>query len=323
MIEAVSGHAWFISGSAGSFEHGALFTEDLLADWNGDWGITGASLKRPDQRNRLTSQDCLYTAVESGPNYRQARIVGCLLNVLVGPENPAALLDRLSERETAIVPAEAPGDLSLVEQLTGLHDAAPVMHEPFRQWVLEDRFVNGIRPPWEHAGVQFVSDVASFEAILIYIAAIGTYAAGRMFCDTLAVGPRQPGGLRSLAAVVRIAKGTVRRLNSPQLIQRPRMSLSGSAAPRDRRPWQKMCRRFGVSADRRVDVVGRRRCRFCRASSNRSALVHSGLQGCGPSQLSLGPRARTSNSKPHYPGTLFAYSVVCWMSLATRPVQPV
>jgi fructuronate reductase len=30
-------------------------------------------------------------------------IVGCLLNVLVGPENPAALLDRLSDRETAVV----------------------------------------------------------------------------------------------------------------------------------------------------------------------------------------------------------------------------
>jgi fructuronate reductase len=249
--------------------HGALFTEDVLADQDGDWGIIGASLKRPDQRDRLTPQDCLYTTVENGRNDGKARIVGCLLNVLVGPENPAALLDRLSDRETAIVtltvtekgyhhdpasgrlnadhpeirhdlehpdapqsavglitaalarrkaagfppftvatcdnlpsngvllaglvhefallrddklaawiertvpfpssmvdrivPAQAQGDLSLIEQLTGLHDAAPVMHEPFRQWVLEDRFVDGVRPPWERAGVQFVSDVAPFE----------------------------------------------------------------------------------------------------------------------------------------------------------------
>jgi fructuronate reductase len=241
----------------------------VLADRGGDWGIIGASLKRPDQRNRLVAQDCLYTTVENGPNGQKARIVGCLLNVLVGPENPPALLDRLSDRETTIVtltvtekgychdpasgrlnadspeirhdlehadapqsavglitaalarrkaaglppftvatcdnlpsngvllaglvrefaslrddklatwiertvpfpssmvdrivPAEAQGDLSLVEQLTGLHDAAPVMHEPFRQWVLEDRFVDDVRPPWEHAGVQFVSDVAPFE----------------------------------------------------------------------------------------------------------------------------------------------------------------
>jgi len=62
-----------------------------------------------------------------------------------------------------IVPAEAPGDLSLIEQLTGLQDAAPVMHEPFRQWALEDRFIDGVRPPWERAGVQFVADIAPFE----------------------------------------------------------------------------------------------------------------------------------------------------------------
>src|ERR1700674_899732 len=32
--------------------HGALFTEDVLVDGGGDWGIIGASLKRPEQRNR-------------------------------------------------------------------------------------------------------------------------------------------------------------------------------------------------------------------------------------------------------------------------------
>jgi fructuronate reductase len=249
--------------------HGALFTEDVLADLDGDWGIIGASLKRPDQRNHLKPQDCLYTTVENGPNGQKARIVGCLLDILVGPENPGALLDRLSDRNTAvvtltvtekgychdpasgrlnadhpeirhdvehpdapqsavglitaalarrkgaglppftvvtcdnlphngvlleglvhefaslrdeklaawvertvpfpssmvdrIVPAQAEADLSLIEQLTGLHDAAPVMHEPFRQWVLEDRFVDRVRPRWEGAGVQFVSNVAPYE----------------------------------------------------------------------------------------------------------------------------------------------------------------
>jgi fructuronate reductase len=83
--------------------HGALFTEDALDAHGGDWGIVGASLKRPDQRNRLTPQGCLYTTVENGPNGQKARIVGCLLNVLVGPENPASLLNQLSDRETAIV----------------------------------------------------------------------------------------------------------------------------------------------------------------------------------------------------------------------------
>jgi len=64
-----------------------LFTEDVLVDGGGDWGIIGASLKRPEQRNRLVPQDYLYTTVENAPNGQKARIVGCLLNVLVGPEN--------------------------------------------------------------------------------------------------------------------------------------------------------------------------------------------------------------------------------------------
>ena len=249
--------------------HGALFTEDVLANEQSDWGITGVSLQRPDQRDRLAPQDCLYTSVENGRYGPEARIVGSILHVLVARDDPAVVIDRLADGNTSIVtltitekgyhhdpasghlnpehpeirhdldhpekpvsavglitaalarrmvaglppftvatcdnlpnngtllaglvrefaslrneklaswiertvpfpssmidrivPAQTPADIALVEQLTGLHDAAPVMHEPFRQWVLEDRFVDGVRPPWERAGTQFVSDVAPFE----------------------------------------------------------------------------------------------------------------------------------------------------------------
>ncbi|MGH6913572.1 MAG: mannitol dehydrogenase family protein, partial [Geminicoccales bacterium] len=44
----------------------------------------------------------------------------------------------------------------------GLCDAAPVVCEPFRQWVLEDAFA-GPRPPFERAGVELVADVAPYE----------------------------------------------------------------------------------------------------------------------------------------------------------------
>ena len=47
---------------------------------------------------------------------------------------------------------------------SGLHDAAPVMHEPFKQWAIEDRFAAG-RPAWERVGAQLVADVAPFEAM--------------------------------------------------------------------------------------------------------------------------------------------------------------
>jgi len=68
---------------------------------------------------------------------------------------PSTMVDR-------IVPATTPEDVALVEQRLGLHDAAPVMAEPFIQWVIEDRFA-GPRPAWEGEGLSFVSDVAPFE----------------------------------------------------------------------------------------------------------------------------------------------------------------
>ncbi|MEH3147397.1 MAG: mannitol dehydrogenase family protein [Methylobacterium frigidaeris] len=69
---------------------------------------------------------------------------------------PSTMVDR-------IVPALAEADLAAARRLTGLDDHAPVRHEPFRQWVIEDRFVDGGRPDWACAGAQFVADVAPFE----------------------------------------------------------------------------------------------------------------------------------------------------------------
>lgn len=69
---------------------------------------------------------------------------------------PATMVDR-------ITPATTDEDIKTVEQLTGFHDAAPVMHEPFRQWAVQDDFVNGDRPDLAAAGAQLVDDVAAFE----------------------------------------------------------------------------------------------------------------------------------------------------------------
>ncbi len=224
-------------------------------------------MQRPDQRDRLQPQDFLYTATEVSAAGRSTRVVGCLLDVLVAPENPLALVAHLADpatdivtltvtekgychdpatgrlklehpdiaadlatpqsprsavgylvaalerrraakqrpftvatcdnlqnngpllaglvREFAatrsrdladwigdnvrfpasmvdrIVPEPTPDDAAQVASACGLADAAPVVHEPFRQWVLQDQFA--VRPAWETAGVQFVSDVAPFE----------------------------------------------------------------------------------------------------------------------------------------------------------------
>jgi fructuronate reductase len=69
---------------------------------------------------------------------------------------PATMVDR-------IVPATTPEDIARVAALTGRQDAAPVVHEPFRQWVIEDDFVGGARPDLAAAGAQMVRDVAPYE----------------------------------------------------------------------------------------------------------------------------------------------------------------
>ena len=69
---------------------------------------------------------------------------------------PATMVDR-------IVPATGPGDIARVEQAAGWRDAAPVMCEPFSQWVIEDDFVGGARPDWGAAGAEMVADVTPYE----------------------------------------------------------------------------------------------------------------------------------------------------------------
>lgn len=64
-----------------------------------------------------------------------------------------------------IVPATGPQELELARSL-GLDDAAPVTHENFRQWVIEDDFCAG-RPDWDVAGATFCDDVHAFEAMKI------------------------------------------------------------------------------------------------------------------------------------------------------------
>ncbi|AOZ68443.1 mannitol dehydrogenase [Rhodobacter xanthinilyticus] len=66
-----------------------------------------------------------------------------------------------------IVPATGPAELALAARL-GIEDAAPVTHETFRQWVIEDDFCAG-RPDWDRAGATFSADVHAYEAMKIRI----------------------------------------------------------------------------------------------------------------------------------------------------------
>lgn len=249
--------------------HGAAYTDSVIAAGDTRWGIVGVSLKRPDQRDKLMPQDGLYTLVERDGGTLRARVIGSVVDVLVAPEHPEAVIARIANPEThivsltitekgychnpatgrldethpdivhdlaapvaprsaigflvaslarrrgtgakpftilccdnlphngklvrglvidfarrrdpaladwiasngafpstmvdRIVPAATAIDLADAERLTGLKDAAALSHEPFTQWVVEDAFVDGVRPAWDAFGAQFVTDVAPFE----------------------------------------------------------------------------------------------------------------------------------------------------------------
>ena len=68
---------------------------------------------------------------------------------------PCCMVDR-------ITPATTQADIERLGHTEGYLDLAAVVHEPFRQWVIEDDFPSG-RPDWETAGAQLVSDVERHE----------------------------------------------------------------------------------------------------------------------------------------------------------------
>jgi mannitol 2-dehydrogenase len=65
----------------------------------------------------------------------------------------------------SIVPATGPAELALVREM-GIADRAPVTHENYRQWVIEDAFCAG-RPDWDLAGAIFTDDVHAYEMMKI------------------------------------------------------------------------------------------------------------------------------------------------------------
>ncbi len=67
-----------------------------------------------------------------------------------------------------ITPATTDEVRAMIAERFGVDDAAPVICEPFRQWVLEDDFPQG-RPPLEEVGVEFVADVVPYELMKLRV----------------------------------------------------------------------------------------------------------------------------------------------------------
>jgi fructuronate reductase len=61
-----------------------------------------------------------------------------------------------------ITPRTTPADLAAVAEAYGYRDEAPVVAEPFHNWILSGEFPAG-RPQWEDAGAVFVEDIEAYE----------------------------------------------------------------------------------------------------------------------------------------------------------------
>ena len=128
------------------------------------WGICGVSLRQTDTRDALAPQDGLYTlalrsANAAGQPEQQAAVIGCLLETLVAPEDPQAVLDRIANADTRIVSVTVTEKGYCHDPATGqlnlrhpdiVHDlaqpAAPRSTIGFLVWGLQRRRAAGLGP---------------------------------------------------------------------------------------------------------------------------------------------------------------------------------
>jgi len=83
--------------------HQAIYLEDLVERTGLGLGIVGVSLKSPGMRDKLMPQDGLYSLLVRDGAAVNARIVGIIGRMLVGPEDPAAVVRQIADPVTRLV----------------------------------------------------------------------------------------------------------------------------------------------------------------------------------------------------------------------------
>lgn len=83
--------------------HQAVYLDRVLSAGDLRWGVVGASLRSFDTRDALAPQDGLYTLAVQGPEGERLQVVGAIKSLLVAPEDPAALLNRMADPAVRIV----------------------------------------------------------------------------------------------------------------------------------------------------------------------------------------------------------------------------
>jgi fructuronate reductase len=82
--------------------HMAAYVDDLLAR-EPDWGIVGASLRRPDTKDALAPQDFLYTLAVRDAAGTACRVIGSILDVIDANTQRAELIALMADPKIRIV----------------------------------------------------------------------------------------------------------------------------------------------------------------------------------------------------------------------------
>ncbi|MBK1833207.1 mannitol dehydrogenase family protein [Roseibacillus ishigakijimensis] len=87
--------------------HQAVYTDELLArPGNLAWGICGVGLRDGDRKiaDVLRRQDFLYTLIVRHPDGKiENRVIGSLVDFMLGCDDPGAVIERMASEETRIV----------------------------------------------------------------------------------------------------------------------------------------------------------------------------------------------------------------------------
>lgn len=83
--------------------HQAIYSEACLSAGDLRWGIVGASLRGPQVADQLNPQDGLYSCLVRDGADSQARVIGAIGKILVAPQNPAALIEAMADKDVHVV----------------------------------------------------------------------------------------------------------------------------------------------------------------------------------------------------------------------------
>lgn len=87
--------------------HEAYYTDELLGSTGAtEWGICGVGLREADRKiaDILKQQDYLYTLIVKHPDGRiENRVIGSIIDFMLGCDDPEAVTDRMASEQTRIV----------------------------------------------------------------------------------------------------------------------------------------------------------------------------------------------------------------------------